>query len=166
MYPLRSPSKFVYELPTNVIPFFRSFSVRIPLDIHSEHLTLLSMVSYRYIRHSKKHSISDTRSDHSDFPDFSITISCTKMFTNSGHESLRIEIHFRTPGHMSGVRNDLRRKVRHPLQHSLAWHMDNLYKFTMKTRTSNILYNQFLENFRDYSSKNDNDLKQKKSMAC
>jgi hypothetical protein len=39
--------------------------------------------------------------------------------------------------------------------------MENLYEFTMKTRTSNILYNQFLENFRDYCSKNDNDLKQK-----
>ena len=39
-----------------------------------------------------------------------------KSFTNSGHKSLRIKIHFRTPGYMSGVRNDLRRRVSHPIR--------------------------------------------------
>ncbi|CAF2151732.1 unnamed protein product [Rotaria magnacalcarata] len=47
------------------------------------------------------------------------------------------------------------------LQHSLAWHIENLYEFTMKTRTNSTLYNQFVEDFRDYGSKKDIDLKQK-----
>jgi hypothetical protein len=45
LYPLRSSRKFFYELPGNVIPFFRSSSVEIPLDIHSEHSTLFITIS-------------------------------------------------------------------------------------------------------------------------
>jgi hypothetical protein len=73
LYPLRSSSKFFYELPVNVIPFFRSSSIEIPLDTHS--------TSDRYIRYSKKHSI---------------PISLTKIFTNSSHKSLRTKIHVRS----------------------------------------------------------------------
>ncbi|CAF3919539.1 unnamed protein product [Rotaria magnacalcarata] len=43
----------------------------------------------------------------------------------------------------------------------LTWHIENLYEFTMKTRTNSTLYNQFVEDFRDYGSKKDIDLKQK-----
>jgi hypothetical protein len=63
-------------------------SIEIPLDIHSEHSTLF------------------------------LTISRTKMFTNYNHKSLRTKIHFQTSGHISGVRNDLRRKVSHPTLYS------------------------------------------------
>jgi len=48
------------------------------------------------------------------FPCFFVTISRTKMFTNSRHKSFTTKTHFRTPSHMSGVRDDLRRKLSHP----------------------------------------------------
>ncbi len=69
-YVVRSPSKFVYEHPVNVIPFFRSFSVKILLHIHSEHPTLFITISNRYIRYSNKHSTPNIWSHHSYFPAF------------------------------------------------------------------------------------------------
>jgi hypothetical protein len=72
------------------IPKFRDMwhYSKIPLDIHFEHSTLF------------------------------VTIFCIEMFTNSGHKLLRTKIHCRTPGHMSGVRNDLRRKLHQPMDYN------------------------------------------------
>ncbi|UJR29220.1 hypothetical protein I4U23_010434 [Adineta vaga] len=38
------------------------------------------------------------------------------------------------------------------IQHSLCWHSENLYEFTMKARTNSVLYGQFIEEFQSYCS--------------
>jgi hypothetical protein len=92
---LRSPSKSFYEHPVNVIPFFQSFSVKIPLDIHSKHPTLF------------------------------ITISYIEMFTHSGHKLSREKIKFATPRRMSRVQNSFRRKVSHPMNNISVYFSSN-----------------------------------------
>ncbi len=55
------PVNSFYEHPVNVIPFFRYFSVKIPLDIYSKHPTLFITISNRYIRCRNKHSTLNIR---------------------------------------------------------------------------------------------------------
>ncbi len=103
-YVLLSPSKFFYEHPINVIPFFRSFSEKIPLDIHSEHPTLFITILDHYMKYTNKFSIPNIQSHHSDFL-------------------------LRSPVQMSGVWNGLRRKVRHPLNQDK--HIHELFRLEM-----------------------------------
>ena len=63
-------TKFFYKHPVSVIPFFRSFSEKIPLDIHSEHATLFITISDRYMKYTNRYSISNILLHHSDFPAF------------------------------------------------------------------------------------------------
>ncbi len=46
------------------------------------------------------------------------------------------------------------------MQHRLAWHLEQLYEFTMKTRTNKLLFDQFINKFQKYNLAND-DVKQK-----
>lgn len=47
------------------------------------------------------------------------------------------------------------------VQHELAWHTEQLYEFTMKTRTNKLILRDFINKFEAYNLENNDNIKQK-----
>lgn len=47
------------------------------------------------------------------------------------------------------------------VQHRLAWHTEQLYEFTMKTRTNKSMFDGFINKFQDYHLENDHNINKK-----
>jgi len=46
------------------------------------------------------------------------------------------------------------------VQHRLAWHTEQFYEFTMKTRTNKSMFDGFTNKFQDYHLENDENINQ------
>jgi hypothetical protein len=111
---LRSPGKLNDELSGRSITILGRFSMKNTLRVTFRTPRLHMPIFRHSIIYSKEHSIPNSQSHASDLPCFFITICWLNRITKSRHKFFRVEKYFRTPGHMSGVRNDFVRNVRHP----------------------------------------------------
>jgi hypothetical protein len=101
--------KRYFAIVTNI----RIKQLRSPGKLNYEHPIFFIPISGHYFTYDNNHSIPNSRSHPSDFSVFSVTISLSKRITDSHQKCFETKSHFRTPVHITGVRNDLVRNVPH-----------------------------------------------------